>query len=206
MNVSLKDIPALGRPLLVLGVIIALCAGGIVYSSSLVKDAKRQLSAAQTALAEARQRVQRSGEEMQTLKTYTGPYQQLEQQGVIGDEQRLNWVDALRVANVDAQLYGVDYEVGAQTSYSFATEVGAGSLPLQQSIMKLRFGLLQEPDLFTFFDVLAGQKVGLFSVNQCSLQRLVTDVSRPTNQPTLRAECDVTWVTIPAPEQKGDGA
>lgn len=206
MNVSLKDIPALARPLLVLGAAVGLGVGGILYSGSLVKEAKLRLASAQSALADARQRVQRSGEEAQTLKTYSGPYVQLEQQGVIGEEQRLNWVDALRVANVDAQLYGVDYEVGAQTPYLLAAEANAGALPLQQSVMKLRLGLLHEADLFTFFEVLSAQKVGVFSVDQCALRRLITDLSRPANQPTLRAECDIAWITIPVPADKGEGS
>ena len=49
-----------------------------------------------------------------TLRRYIGPYQQLERAGIIGEEKRLNWIDALRMANSDAQLYGVDYEVGSR--------------------------------------------------------------------------------------------
>ena len=148
----------------------------------------------------------RSGEEVDTLRRYIGPYQQLERAGIIGEEQRLNWIDALRVANIDAQLYGVDYEVGSQMPYSFAEAVNAGGLPVQQSTMKLKLGLLYETDLLNFFRVLAEQHVGAFSVNQCSVQRITTDVSRPINQPTLRAECEVAWVTIPPPAPTEGGS
>ncbi len=148
----------------------------------------------------------RSGEEVDTLRRYIGPYQQLERAGIVGEEQRLNWIDALRVANIDAQLYGVDYEVGSQMPYSFAEEVNAAGLPVQQSMMKLKLGLLYETDLLNFFRVLAEQHVGAFAVNQCSLQRLTSDVSRPVNQPTLRAECDVAWVTIPPPAAAEGGS
>ena len=102
----------------------------------------------------------RSGEEVETLRTYIGPYQQLEQLGIVGEEQRLNWIDALRVANIDAQLYGVDYEVGSQMPYSFAAEVNAAGLPVQQSMMKVKLGLLYETDLLTFFRVLARAERG----------------------------------------------
>ena len=66
-------------------------------------------------------------------------------------------------------------------------------------MMKLKLGLLYETDLLTFFRVLAQQKVGAFAVNQCRLQRLTAGLSQPFNQPTLRAECDVAWITIPPP-------
>jgi hypothetical protein len=206
MNLGLRDIPALGQPLIVFGAILALCAAGIVYTGKLIKQGRADLAAAQVQLKEANERVARSGEEVDTLRRYIGPYRQLEQIGIVGEEQRLNWIDALRVANIDAQLYGVDYEVGSQMPYSFAEEVNAGGLAVQQSMMKVKLGLLYETDLLTFFRVLAEQNVGAFAVNQCSLQRLTSDVSKPVNQPTLRAECDVAWVTIPPPAAPEGGS
>jgi hypothetical protein len=203
---SLQDLPALSRPLIVLVAVVALCAAGIVYTGKLVKRGEADLAAAQTKLNEARQRVARSGDEVDTLRRYIGPYQQLEQRGIVGEEQRLNWIDALRVANMDAQLYGVDYEVSTQTAYAFAELVNAGGLPVQQSVMKLKLGLLYETDLLNFFKVLAEQNVGTFSVNQCELQRLISDVSKPVNQPTLRAECEVAWVTISPPAAPAGGS
>jgi hypothetical protein len=197
MNLGLRDIPALGQPLIVFGAILALGAAGVVYTGKLIKQGRADLATAQVQLKEANERVARSGEEVDTLRKYIGPYQQLERLGIVGEEQRLNWIDALRVANIDAQLYGVDYEVGSQMPYSFAAEVNAAGLPVQQSMMKVKLGLLYETDLLAFFRVLAQQNVGAFAVNQCSLQRLTSDVSKPMNQPTLRAECDVAWVTIP---------
>jgi hypothetical protein len=206
MKLALRDISALGQPLIVLGAILALSAAGIVYTGKLIKQGRADLAAAQGKLKEARERVARSGEEVDTLRRYIGPYQQLEQLGIVGEEQRLNWIDALRIANLDAQLYGVDYEVASQMPYSFAEEVNAGGLPVQQSLMKLKLGLLYETDLLTFFRVLAQQNVGAFTVNQCTLQRLTSDVSKPVNQPTLRAECDLAWVTIPPPAAPEGGS
>jgi hypothetical protein len=205
MKLALRDLPALGRPLAVLAASFALCAGAIAYTGKLVTLGKAQLEAAQGKLNEARKRVSQSGNEKATLEQYLGHYGRLEERGIVGEEQRLNWVDALRAANIETQLYGVDYEVGAQTGYAYAQEVSAGSLPVQQSVMKLRLGLLYETDLLNFFRVLSAQNAGTFSVNQCTLQRIAPEVFKPANQPTLRAECEVAWVTIspPAPREEG---
>ena len=62
--------------------------------------------------------------------------------------------------------------------------------------MKLRFGVLHEGDLLRFFQALAAQKVGRFSVTVASLQRLPVNLAVPVNQPTLEAECEVAWITI----------
>ena len=198
MRLSFNDIPTLSRPLLALTLVIGVAAAAIVASERSIKGAKATLGKARSELSEAQKRVQRSGEERDTIQRFLGPYADLAQRGVLGEEQRLAWVDALRTANADTQLYGVDYEVGARQGYAFTAEANASGLPVQQSIMKLKFGLLYEQDLLDFFRALGQQQVGTFAVNQCALQRLVQEVSQPVNAPTLRAECEVAWITIPA--------
>ena len=203
MDFSLKDIGALGRPLLIVAVVLALCAGGVWYTSRLLTQSRTALAAAQGQLDEARKRVQQSGDERDTISNYVGPYMALAERGVVGEEQRLSWVDALREANNQAKLFGVEYEVGAQQPYAFAGEAQAGGIPVQQSVMKLKFGILYEDDLLGFFRSLQAQNVGSFSVNQCVLERLTRELSRPSNAPTLRAECDVAWITIPTQNPEG---
>jgi hypothetical protein len=196
LNLSAQDLRALTRPLVVLAVVAAVSAAAVAYSGRAVTKAQAQVKTEQDALIEARNRVQRSGLEKRVIEQYVEPYRQLERTGIVGEEQRISWIDGLRAANQEADLYGVEYDLGPQQPYSFVGEVNAGSLSVRQSIMKLHFGLLHEGDLFRFFQALAAQKVGRFSVNQCSLKRLLVDLAVPTNQPTLSADCELAWITI----------
>ncbi len=59
--------------------------------------------------------------------------------------------------------------------------------------MKISLGLLHEGDLMRFLGTLARQGLGVFAVNQCSLEHLV---SGGGNQPNLRAECELAWITL----------
>ena len=199
MNLSSQDLRALTKPLIVLLVVAAAGAGLVVYSSQAVKKSKGEVEAQESALIEARNRVQQSGQEKDLIDRYVEPYRQLERLGVVGDEQRIGWIDALRAANREADLYGVEYDVGPQQPYTFVSEVSAGPLAVHQSIMKLRLGLLHEGDLFRFFQALAAQKAGTFSVNACILEPLKVDLAVPVNQPTLHAECELAWITIAGP-------
>jgi hypothetical protein len=203
MAFALKDIGALGRPLTVLAVVLAACAAGIAYSGTLVKRARTEVAAAQKQLNEARDRVQKSGTERDMIAAYVGPYTALVERGVVGEEQRLAWVDALREASNQARLYGVDYEVSARQPYAYAAEVEAGGLPVQQSVMKLSFGILYEDDLLAFFRALREQNVGTFTLQQCVLERVSRDLKRPVNAPALRAQCELAWITIPAQISEG---
>jgi hypothetical protein len=199
VNLSSQDLRALTKPLIVLLVVAAAGAGLVVFSSQAVKKSKGEVAAQESALTEARNRVQQSGQEKDLIDRYVEPYRQLERLGVVGDEQRIGWIDALRAANREADLYGVEYDVGPQQPYTFVSEVNAGPLAVHQSIMKLRLGLLHEGDLFRFFQALAAQKAGTFSVNACTLEPLKVDLAVPVNQPTLHAECELAWITIAGP-------
>ena len=198
-NLSGKDLRALAKPVVLLLIAIAVGAVCISLTRETVKQAKTDVTAQEARLAEARGRVQRSDQEKSVIERYVNPYTQLEQAGIVGDEQRISWIDALRTANSEADLYGVEYELGAQQTYSFLNEINAGPLAVNQSIMKLRFGVLHEGDLSRFLQALAAQKVGRFALTQCSLHRLPVNLAVPVNQPTLDAECDLAWITIPRP-------
>ena len=154
-NVTTRDLRALSKPLLALAVVGAISAAAVAYSGKAAKNAQAEVKTQEGGLIEARNKVQRSGQEKGIIEHYIEPYRQLERAGIVGEERRISWIDALRAANQEADLYGVEYEVSPQQSYAFSNEVGAGSLTVHQSIMKLRLGLLHEGDLFRFFEALA---------------------------------------------------
>jgi hypothetical protein len=198
-TLSSRDIRGLLQPLVVLVAVLIACVLAIRYTAGAVKRAEQGVVAQERLLADARKKVQQSDQEKIVIERFVEPYQQLEQAGIVGEEKRISWIDALRTANSETDLYGVEYELEPQQSYAFKTEVAADNLPVHQSVMKLRFELLHEGDLLHFFQALNAQKVGHFVVNDCKLQRLPTNLAIPVNQPTLKAECEVAWITIGAP-------
>ena len=189
------DLQALRNPLLLLAGIALLCALAVYFSGRLMIASRQQLAQQQVQLKEARTRLQKSGDEKDIIVRYLGAFRQLERTGFVGDEQRINWLDGLRLANQQADLFGVDYQIGAQRPYSFAPEFSPGALSLNQSVMRVRFRLLHEADLERFFDALARQGTGIFTIDQCLLRRIDTrGVIR--YQPNVNAECDLSWITV----------
>ncbi len=120
MKFTTEDFKTLRMPLIVL--LITLCAGSAaVYFTKRSGDATlRELQQQQNLLHEARTRYQRSGDEKEIIVRYLGDYQRLQQQGLIGSEQRINWLDGLRQANQQAELFGVGYQNGSQQAYAQA--------------------------------------------------------------------------------------
>lgn len=185
-------------PLAILVAVLAAGAALVYFTHLQLQSTLRELAQAETQAKEARVRLQRSGEEKGLIERYLGNYVALEQLGFVGDEKRINWVEGLRVANEEARLFGVDYQIAPQQPYPFATELNPGALTLSQSVMRITFRLLHEEDLGRFFATLARQNAGVFTVNQCKLARTETG-GAIRFQPNLRVDCDLAWVTAKAP-------
>ena len=200
MNAS--ELRALQTPLTVL-VLVAGIGGALIYQlDHKLASTQRELLQQQNLTREARTRLNKSGDEKEIIVRYLPSYQYLQRVGFVGDEQRLNWLEGLRLSNQQAQLFGVQYQIGSQQPYPFATELDPGQLVLHQSVMKLDFQLLHEGDLMSFFTTLGKQGAGFFAINQCRVERLNTGGSIRF-QPNLRAQCDINWITV-RPNVPGD--
>ena len=189
-----ESIKPLQGALIVL-VTVLLAAGAAIYFTHMrVKHAQQDLVSQEKELKEARTRLQKSGEEREIILRYRGGYEQLTKAGFVGEERRINWLDALRLANQQADIFGVEYRIGIQHPYAFAAQLAPGQLALNESQMRLNPRLLHEEDLMRFFNSLSSQKAGLFSLDQCIVKRLST-ASTIRYQANLIAECDISWIT-----------
>lgn len=188
------DLQALRNPLIVLLAVLLAGAAAITYSGRLTVAARQQLAQQQNQLKEARTRVQKSGDEKDVIVRFLDGFRQLERSGFVGEEQRINWLDALRLANQQADLFGVDYQIASQKRYPYAADLDPGQIVLNQSVMRLRFRLLHEEDLVRFLNALARQGGGIFAVDLCLLRRI--DTGRVIRyQPNVSADCELSWIT-----------
>ena len=197
MTFTSRYLEALKIPIAVLALVSIAGAGIVGWSRDQIIKDEGTLATREGQLRDARQRFQRSGEERELILRYSGQYQNLLSHGVVGPERRINWLDALRESNQQAQLYGVDYQISTQQPYPFAQTLSAPKLGMAQSVMKLKLRLAHEGELMRFFRLLEGQNVGTFEINQCILDRSGGSAGAARKaQPNLSAQCELAWITI----------
>ncbi len=196
MALTSKDLYAMKTPAIVFAIAIAAACAMVWFTSDQLKRSEARYRDQMAALDSAKMRYQRSGEERETVLHYIQAYKQLEQLGVVGSEQRLNWVESLRQANVQAGLFGVDYQMSAQAPYELARKDHPLAERVKQSQMKLFFGVLHEGDLMRLLDALSAQQAGLYTLSECTLDRAGRQGAPQPKQPNLTAECELSWVTI----------
>ncbi|MEI7682320.1 MAG: hypothetical protein WCK07_23190, partial [Betaproteobacteria bacterium] len=101
------DLKALRTPIVILAVIIIIGAVAIFYLNQSLGALRRDFAQQTNQMREARTRLQRSGDEKQVIIRQLPAYRNLERIGFVGEEQRLNWVEGLRLSNQQSQLFGI---------------------------------------------------------------------------------------------------
>lgn len=196
MKIISKDLATLRIPFLALAIALAASFAVVKLSSAKREQAEAQNRSRLLQLKDARSRYQRSGNERETILRYLPAYQLLHKQGFVGSEQRIDWLEALRVANGEAGLFGVTYKLAPQKPFSLLGQDNPMSAYLRHSDMKLAFGLVHEGDLMHFFHALHAQQTGIFMLTSCSLDRANQSIPPAPRQANLNAQCDLSWLTI----------
>jgi hypothetical protein len=181
-------------PVLVLLAVLAAAVAAVKLTGDQGQATQQNLTAQQMQMREAQARVQKSGMEKELIARYLPDYRKLESLGFIGEEKRINWLDALRNANLKGNLFGVNYDISARQAYPHAALLAPGQMRVMQSVMKLRLPLLHEEDLQKFLRHLAEQNAGIFTVDYCAVQRTGAALSTRF-QPNMTAECLLAWIT-----------
>ena len=181
-------------PLLVLLAVLGAAVAAVRSTGDQVEDAQQKLALQHKQMREAEARVQKSGTEKELIARYLPDYRKLETLGFIGEEKRINWLDALRNANQKGGLFGINYDIAAQQAYPHAALMAPGQMHVMQSVMKLSLPLLHEGDLEKFLQHLAEQNTGVFMVDQCTLRRSGATLTTRF-QPNMTAECLLAWIT-----------
>lgn len=201
MALARKDLASMKLPGAVLLSALVVAIFLVDMSSAMRDRAAQQLSAHGNALREAQQRYHFAGEEVELIRRYLPEYRRLQERGFVGPEQRVNWIEGLRVANQRAGLFGVKYQVSAQAPFPHVSQANPMSRQLRHSQMRLSLGLMHEGELMRLFRELEAQKSGVFALTGCSLDRGTRSGNPQPREANLDAECDISWLTI---EPEGD--
>lgn len=145
--------------------------------------------------------------EKRDIRNFQQRYLELRQRGLVGEERRLEWVDAISQVQQELQLPPLSYQVEPQQPVRLEAAMDLGDYQLRGSRMRLHMELLHEMDLFDFLAGLHGR--GFFAVQDCTLKRLATTAGGQLNQVgqfgqpgqaapggNLGVDCTLNWITM----------
>ncbi len=192
MIFSKADLPeikwSLGAFVLSLAVAGTLISLGEKYLS----QARNDRQAAQKQLADARAQLSSTESDQENMAAYALEFNTLVARKVIGNEQRLDWMEGLERLRQQGIVLDLKYTISPQQNYKPEPPVDAGNFQLNRSAMSMQLDLLHEEQLLHLFTDMRSQVSGWFMLDGCTLSRAgAIDELAP-----LKAECTGGWFTM----------
>ncbi|GAB2838692.1 hypothetical protein GCM10027277_01980 [Pseudoduganella ginsengisoli] len=189
----LRDFRHMRLAALVFAVAAACAAAAVVSTRALWHDARsRQVQAAHTRDLARRQFAQ-VDQEKRDIALFQPIYQQLLARHLVGAENRLDWVGALRQMQDQYGLGPIAYDIAPRQPVVMSPAMDLGRFSLYATRMRIQIDLLHEGDLFTLLAGLRAQ--GHSTVQECTLKRPASAPNAPL-APTVTATCTLNWVTL----------
>lgn len=206
MRVSEVDWRLLRGAIILLAISVLVAGASLAASHSFTSERQNALQRESSAFLAARSKYHALDEEEDMIATYLPRYQALEEAGIIGREQRLDWIDVLREAGRMARVQTLSYVLNAQQRFEPGINLNIGDYAVYVSSMRLDIGLLHEGDLLEFLDHLREQVPGLFGVNGCRMLRTDRTLRMAADAVNVEVQCLVNFYTIRKTDAAGGAA
>lgn len=193
MKLTRADLPALRLSLAAALLMITLGATGVHLALASARQARAEQSAAQRQRDEIDGKLRRVRSEEAEIKQKSALFSRLQRRGMIGEEQRLDWVELLKSIRDRHRLLDLRYEIAPQRALDAQP---GGTLSFYASAMKIELKLLHEEDLTRLLGDLQQQAGPLIQVKSCKVSRLPRASGDSAAQ--LQAACQIDWITLRA--------
>lgn len=193
MKLEPADLSKLRFSLIATLMMLAVGATSLHFVVDANRAAQQARDAAQAEWNEFNSKLKRIHLEEQEIRDKSAIFNLLQARGVIGNEQRLEWVELLKDIRDKRQLLEMQYEFSPQRRLD---PNPIGEFSFYASAMKLQLKLLHEEDLTRLLDDLRQQAKALIQVKQCSISRQPRETSERGPAALLQAECQIDWITL----------
>ena len=172
-------------------------SGGLIFGSLYFeKQMQLQFNRANAEFRSISSRYLAIDEEEKAIKNFLPRFISLYGNGVIGNEQRLNWIEELRNSGNEFHLSSLGYHIDSQSAYTPAFPVVLGSYRLYSSKMLLNMQLLHVGDFLKIFDSLDKNAKGIYSLTSCQLSSGVDKIENNPDAANVIVQCEMQWYTI----------
>ena len=193
MKLGTSDFPKLQWSLLATVLMMIVGAAMVYFSYNATEVAKRDRAAAQAERNEFDGKLKQVRNEEDEIKQKSAVFNALQTRGMIGEEQRLEWVELLKDIRDTRRLIDLQYEIAPQRRLD--TDAAKG-FAFYSSTMHLQLKLLHEEDLTRLIDDLRERARALIQVKHCDVSRLPQGAGDGSTMAQLNADCRIDWITL----------
>jgi hypothetical protein len=199
MKLDAKSARPLALPAVAALAMLAAGIAAVVASQHYLAKARVERQAAAEDRRAAQDKLARATSEEREIREKLVDYRRLLERGIIGDEQRLDWVDTIGQIKAARRIHDIKYSIAPQKAFEIqGAGPSGGDVEFRVSELKLEMQLLHEGDMLGFLEDLQRQLKTHVMVRSCAVQRLDrgAGIERTGTSPRLRADCYVDLITI----------
>ena len=179
---------------------IAISTIMIIVSNSWWQTTNDEKITAYNKLLHAKDRYYTALKQKELLKKFEAKFKHLKESGIVGDEDRLNWVDTIEKITSKYKIPYLKYNVDKRTPFnSPQLNQHYPGISLYKSVMTLEMQLLHEGDLYTILNNLEKNAKGIFDIKSCTIVRNASQVDTLLNSTTdknFSSKCVLNWYTM----------
>jgi hypothetical protein len=198
MKISKSDFSLLRWSILAICASVLISAAILYIISTYIGNSQQDLQNARNMRNDARTRLAAAHEDRDNMSIYSSEYGTLIKRKIIGDDQRLDWIEGMENLRQMNLVWDFRYHIAPQKTYSPKPPIASGNFDIHYSEMDLQFDLLHEAQLADFFTALTKNIHGWYQLEDCTLQRSATteeNAAMPSGA-QLSAKCTGGWITL----------
>ncbi|HEY9200200.1 MAG TPA: hypothetical protein VIQ81_01270 [Gammaproteobacteria bacterium] len=208
----MNHLKPLQKELLIFIVCLLLAAVVVFLSYTTLQTARENRATQQQTLNAAKNRYYLAVKRKALLDEFSLRYAKLPQKNIVGDENRLSWVDTIETIAEQLPLPYLKYRIEKREPLDDnALKKSFPGIDVFYSSMSLEMQLLHEGDLYRLLDQLQNKANGLFDVQRCSMHKnnaVGSSVLESRTSKNFSSVCVLNWYTLQAaakrqPDAKG---
>ena len=135
------------------------------------------------------------------LVQHEDTFKKLVDNAVIGNENRLSWVEVVQKYADTRRIPSVKYSIASQVMLDKKMlDKEYQNIDVYRSVMSLDMKILHEGDLFGMMESLRNEAKGLVAVDKCDLELINKDIADGNiladARHNLTAYCELSWYTL----------
>jgi hypothetical protein len=148
-----------------------------------------------------RNKIDEANKNNQILVQHEDTFKKLVEESVIGDENRLSWVEVVQNVVESRKLTSVKYDIASRVLLDKKLlDKKYKGIDVFRSVMSLDMKLIHEGDLFVMLNALRNEAKGLVTVDKCDIELINKNINEGViaqdDTVNMSAYCELSWYTL----------
>ncbi len=193
--------PVLKRSLAVFIVTLLIMAAVVIMSDVYKTKASDQNALMMREMRSWRNKIDEANKNNQILVQHEDTFKKLVEESVIGDENRLSWVEVVQNVVESRKLTSVKYDIASRVLLDKKLlDKKYKGIDVYRSVMSLDMKLIHEGDLFVMLNALRNEAKGLVTVDKCDIELINKNINEGViaqdDTVNMSAYCELSWYTL----------